>query len=119
MITSRGTFKRAESVEEYQGIRAEYHRQARGEVEARGVLFNGGRPTPRGWAEVYRSDRKYPIVAKVSLSEYTKGQATWKEMPATMISKVAKVQALREAFPTKLGALYTAEEQRIDPQELG
>ena len=27
-----------------------------------------------------------------------------------MIVKVAKVQALREAFPAQLGAMYTAEE---------
>lgn len=31
--------------------------------------------------------------------------------PATMIRKVALVQALREAFPARLGALYTAEER--------
>ena len=30
-----------------------------------------------------------------------------------MISKVAKVQALREAFPTQLGALYTDAEQGV------
>ena len=34
-------------------------------------------------------------------------------MPCTMIVKVAKVHALREAFPTQLGALYTKEEQNI------
>lgn len=31
-----------------------------------------------------------------------------------MICKIAKVQALREAFPAQLGALYTKEEQTID-----
>jgi len=30
-----------------------------------------------------------------------------------MIAKVAKVQALREAFPVQLGAMYTSEEQGI------
>lgn len=120
MITSKeALFKRAESVEEYQGIRAGIIVKRGGEVEElEGCFSMEDDQLLGGWAEVYRSDRKYPIVAKVSLSEYTKGQATWKEMPATMISKVAKVQALREAFPTKLGALYTAEEQRIDPQEV-
>ena len=34
-------------------------------------------------------------------------------MRATMIRKTAVVQALREAFPTQLGALYTAEERGI------
>ena len=30
-----------------------------------------------------------------------------------MITKVAKVQALRDAFPAQLGAMYTSEEQGI------
>lgn len=30
-----------------------------------------------------------------------------------MISKIAKVQALREAFPAQLGAMYTQEEQEV------
>ena len=30
-----------------------------------------------------------------------------------MIAKVAKVQALREAFPVQIGAMYTSEEQGI------
>jgi hypothetical protein len=30
-----------------------------------------------------------------------------------MIKKVAQVQALREAFPAQLGAMYTAEEQGV------
>jgi len=64
-----------------------------------------------GWAEVYRSDRKCPIISKVTLSEYDKKQSLWKDKPSTMIRKVAIVQALREAFPTQLGALYTEEEQ--------
>ena len=34
-------------------------------------------------------------------------------MRATMIRKTAVVQALREAFPTQLGAMYTAEERGI------
>ncbi|WP_284142997.1 recombinase RecT [Caloranaerobacter azorensis] len=62
------------------------------------------------WAEVYRKDRKYPYIAKVSFDEYNKGQSTWKSMPKTMIRKVAIVQALREAFPVDLGALYVEEE---------
>ena len=30
-----------------------------------------------------------------------------------MITKVAKVQALRDAFPAQLGAMYTSEEQGV------
>lgn len=63
-----------------------------------------------GWAKVYRSDRKYPYIAKVNLSEYDKKQSIWNEKKSMMIEKVAKVQALRNAFPNQLGAMYTREE---------
>lgn len=63
-----------------------------------------------GWAQVFVEGKKCPVVAKVSLQEYSKGQSTWKNMPSTMIRKVALVQALREAFPSEVGALYTQEE---------
>lgn len=63
-----------------------------------------------GWAKVYRNDRKVPIIAEVSYKEYNKNQSTWKQIPGTMIRKVALVQALREAFPAETGAMYTQEE---------
>jgi uncharacterized protein CbrC (UPF0167 family) len=44
------------------------------------------------------------------LSEYNKGFALWKTMPATMIRKVAIVQALREAFPETLSGMYSEDE---------
>lgn len=66
-----------------------------------------------GWCEVYKKDRKFPDKAKINLEEYNKGQSTWNKMPKTMIRKTAIVQALREAFPEDLGALYTEEEQQI------
>jgi len=65
------------------------------------------------WCEVYVKGRKYPVVAKVSFEEYNKGQSTWKSI--TMIAKVARVQALRNAFPTSLGGLYT--EYEIQPTQ--
>ena len=37
--------------------------------------------------------------------------SNWSGKPATMIKKVALVQALREAFPNDLNNLYTEEEQ--------
>jgi len=63
-----------------------------------------------GWAEIHVKDKSIPYVVKVDLEEYNKGQSTWKVMPKTMIRKVAIVQALREAYPTQLGALYVEEE---------
>lgn len=63
-----------------------------------------------GWCEVYRKDRDIPVRVEISLSEFSKGQSTWKTMPATMIRKTAIVNALREAFPETLGALYTEDD---------
>ena len=59
----------------------------------------------------------------VSLDEYLgkKKDGTvnsqWASKPATMIKKVALVQALRDAFPSVLGQMYTPEEMDI-PEEL-
>lgn len=76
-----------------------------------------------GWAKVYRTDRKVPIVAKVAFSEYvgltSQGQPNkiWGSKPATMIRKVAIVQALREAFTTELGGCYDQCEMGIEDVE--
>ena len=80
-------------------------------VELDGCFLPSNAKLLGGWAKVYRSDRKFPIVAKVNLEEYDKKQSIWNEKKSTMICKVAKVQALREAFSDKLGAMYTEEEQ--------
>jgi len=71
-----------------------------------------------GWAEIFVEGKEYPVVAKVALAEYNKGQSTWKNMPSTMIRKVALVQALRESFPTEIGALYSKEELGIDESKI-
>lgn len=71
-----------------------------------------------GWAEVIVDGKTFPVVAKVALAEYNKGQSTWKAMPSTMIRKVALVQALREAFPTELGSLYSKEELGVDESKI-
>jgi phage recombination protein Bet len=71
-----------------------------------------------GWAEIFVEGKEYPVVAKVALAEYNKGQSTWKNMPSTMIRKVALVQALRESFPTEIGALYSKEELNIDESKI-
>lgn len=78
-----------------------------------------------GWARVYRKDRAYPAYDEVSLEEYMGKKydgsptAAWAKMPATMIRKVAKVHALREAFPECFGGLYDAAEmdQARNPEQ--
>lgn len=55
--------------------------------------------------------------AEVSFDEYAGRKkdgslnAQWSKKPSTMIRKVALVQALREAFPSAFGGMYTAEEK--------
>ena len=114
VVSKEALLKRADACENYEGIEAGIIVIRDGKVvELEGCFFADNDKLVGGWAKVYRSDRRYPTVAKVRLDEYDKKQLVWKEKPSTMISKVAKVQALREAFPAQLGAMYTAEEKGI------
>lgn len=78
-----------------------------------------------GYAEVWRKDREYSTRIEVSFDEYVGRKkdgsinSQWSKRPATMIRKVALVQALREAFPGELGGIYTAEEQGITEPNTG
>lgn len=89
-----------------------------------GALIVAGETLLGGWATAYRKDRSHPIRAEVSMSEYVRynkeGKPTkaWLEMPATMIRKVALVQALREAYPSEFGGMYTPEEMPIDTSNM-
>lgn len=63
-----------------------------------------------GWAEVYKKGFKNPFREEVCIGEYSSNQSTWRQMPLTMIRKVALVHALREAFPEKFAGLYDESE---------
>lgn len=73
-----------------------------------------------GWAEVFRKDWENSVYCSVSLEESmqrkSNGQpnSNWEKQPATMIEKVAKVRALREAFVEDLGGMYEAEEMNVE-----
>ena len=71
-----------------------------------------------GWARVYVDGFDKPVEAAVSLKEYNTGKPVWAQKPATMIRKVAKVQALREAFPEDLAGMYEAEEYGMDYNDM-
>lgn len=115
IVSKEAFFKRADANENFDGIRAGVIViRDKNQVELEGSFFMPGDKLAGGWAEVFRKDRKHPSVARVRLEEYDKKQSSWNEKPATMITKIAKVQALREAFPAQLGAMYTREESRID-----
>lgn len=111
IVSKEALFKRAEACEQYDGIEAGII-VLRGDnvVELEGCFRQAKDVLLGGWAKVYRKDRRVPTVSKVNLSEYDKGNSIWNEKKATMISKIAKVQALREAFPSQLGAMYAKEE---------
>lgn len=82
-----------------------------------GTMKMPGEEVIGGWAEVWRKDRGHSTRVEVSFDEYVGRKkdgsvnAQWSRRPATMIRKVALVQALREAFPNALGGMYAAEEQ--------
>ncbi|KRL95192.1 phage recombination protein Bet [Limosilactobacillus equigenerosi] len=113
IITSKEAFmKRAESNPHYRGSKAGVIVLRNNEI----VYTNGAFTLPSdqivgGWAEVKRDDRDEPVHVEISISEFGKGQATWKAMPANMIRKTALVNALREAFPDSLGSLYTEDDK--------
>lgn len=112
VVSKEALMKRADSDPNYDGMRGGIIVQRDGKVlELEGTFYLPTDKLIGGWAEVYRKDRKYPYVSKITMQEYNSGKSLWKEKPSTMISKVAKVQALREAFPNQLGALYSQEEQ--------
>ena len=65
-----------------------------------------------GWCRVHKlkDGKEVTTFKEVSLKEYDKGNAIWKEKPCTMIEKVAISQCLREAYPKDYQGLYTSEE---------
>ena len=82
-----------------------------------------------GWAKVYKKGYQRPISASASINEYAQKRyitekkqyeftGNWASKPATMIRKVALVQALREAFPEDFSGLYSVEEMPVDGDAL-
>lgn len=89
-------------------------------IERPGTFVPSNYDLVGGWARVYVKGRSYPSYTSVNLSEVaqTKKDGTlnsnWAGKPATMVEKVAKVRALREAFVEDLGGMYEAEEVEKD-----
>lgn len=114
IIVSKEAFmKRAENNPHYRGFKAGVIVQRGDEI----VSLTGAVKLPNdvligGWAEVKRDDRDEPTRIEISFNEFSKSQATWKSMPLNMIRKSAIVNALREAFPESLGAMYTEDDKQ-------
>ena len=115
IVTGKETFvKRAERNPQFKGFRAGIIvLKEDGAIDEReGCFYLPDESIVGGWAEVYKAERETPYRQTVAFSEYagTKNDGTlnrqWAGKPATMIRKVALVQALREAFPEDFSGLY-------------
>lgn len=114
--------KRAARCRNFEGFEAGVVVVSRaGELEYRsGSLVLDGEELVGGWCDIHVTGFKVPVRAVVSLSEYVGRKkdgtvnAQWQGKPATMIRKVAKMQALREAFPEDFQGMYSAEELGAD-----
>lgn len=126
LVTGKEAFmKRAERHPQFNGFKAGIIVVSGEEILYReGMFALPNEEIVGGWAEVYRKDRSVPYRSEASIAEYAgkKKDGTmngqWQSKPATMIRKVALVQALREAFPEELGAMYIAEEQGQEPMQI-
>lgn len=95
-----------------------------GQTEERvGTIVLDGEELVGGWARVYVNGWEKPLMVTVAFDEYCqkkdgKPTSNWATRPATMIRKVALVQALREAFPEDLGGMHAPEEIGIADADL-
>lgn len=121
MVVSKDVYqKRAENNPQYDGKKSGIIIYSEQGIEYRdGTFYMQDEELVGGWCEVYRKDRSHSERVEVSFEEYvgrTKDgeiNGQWSKKPATMIRKVAIAQALREAFPTDLNGMYTAEEMNV------
>ena len=121
MVVGKAAFEaRADRNDRYKGYKAGIVVLKPGDVieYRQGTLVLPNEQLVGGWCDVYVDGYKEPIHASVSFSEYNTGKSIWKTKPGTMIRKVAKAQALREAFPNAFNGMYTAAEMGVPDEEL-
>jgi len=106
--------KRSSTEESYDGTESGViiQTEEKAIIDRPGTLVLGGENLVGGWAKVHRKDRALPEYKSVVFSTYNTGRSRWMKDPGGMIMKVARSQALRAAFPTALGGLYTQEEMQ-------
>jgi phage recombination protein Bet len=92
--------------------RAERH----GQLDGWKCTTEGEGESLKAIVEVYRKDRKYPVIHEVLAKEFNSGQASWKKMPHFMLKKVAIAQAFRLAFPDDMSGLPYTEEETVQIQ---
>lgn len=124
MIVGKDFFvKRAKENPTFRGFRAGIIVQLQGNkgIERRPGTFymkDAGENLLGAFCDVYIKGWEFPLEHTVSYGEFKKTTNTWKDMPATMLRKVALVQALREAFPEDFRGLYSEEEMPVDDAAL-
>lgn len=89
----------ANSNPQFDGIETEFAKDSQGKLES---------CTCRVW----RKDRSRPHQETVYFNEYNQGSGNWITKPHTMLAKVAKAHALREAFTQELGGMYIEDEYK-------
>lgn len=121
IVVGKGALeKRASRCQRYRGFEAGIIvRRTDGGIDWRtGTFILPEEQLIGGWARVYVDGFAHPVEAAVSLHEYNTGKSVWGQKPATMIRKVAKSQALREAFPEDMQGMYEAEERGLAYEDL-
>lgn len=133
IVTGKDVFtKRAKATPEYAGKQAGVIVLTKENevVEREGTLVLPNETLVGGWAKVFIKGHEAPEYASVNLEEYIgrkkngEVNSQWSKKPATMIRKVAVVQALREAFPDNFQGMYTQEEMtevssmKLDTEEV-
>ncbi len=109
--------RRAERHPDYLGMEAGLIISREGSIEqVSGAFLAPGDQLLGGWCRVVRKGKEKSYIS-VTLKEYDTGYRQWKQMPATMIRKVAVVQALREAFPNEMAGLQGSEEFALAEEE--
>lgn len=113
LITAHQAFlKRAELSKEYDGMESGVIvLDNEGNLRDReGDFFLDGETLVGAWATVHFKTRKYPMRERIKLGTFNQHRSRWKLDPGGMIVKCAESSALRKAFPTMLGGLYTEDE---------
>lgn len=111
VVSQAAMLRRAAQDPDYQGLESGCVVQTADSVimDSGGIVWPG-QTLIGGWARVHRRGWIVPVYVQVSLEEYSQRGGLWKDKPATMVQKVARVHALRQAFPERLGGLYDSDE---------
>ncbi len=119
IVAYQALSKRAEVNEQYDGLECGMilTTQEGKTMEVEGSFCLKDEELVGAWARVYRKDRSKPTTAKISRVPYDKGFGRWEVDPHGMLVKCAKSAAMREAFPSDLGGLYTEDEISEDSLE--